>query len=397
MPGPPAILLGGGVIALAVARSLGSAGVEVIALGHHTDPVRWSRHCDEFVDTGAGEASQVRWREWLERGPGEGVVLACNDDALELTITTRADLEARGYTLIEADDEAVAAILDKQRSYEIARGAGMAAPQTVTIEREADLERAAAGLGFPCAVKPLHSHRFAQHVGLSTKVVLAADDAELRDAWARFEELGVDALVTEIIPGGDDRFASFYTYLDARGTPLFRFTKRKLRQYPIHFGLGTFHVTDWNPEVAEAGLRFLHAAGVRGLACVEFKRDARTGELVLIECNHRFTAATGLVRAAGADLALFTYNHLLGRPAPTMEPYRVGVSLWVPRTDARALLAYRRADELTTGRWLATLARPPRLPVASLCDPGPLAGTLAQKLRRLGSGLTASRRATFKS
>jgi len=397
MPGPPAILLGGGVIALAVARSLGSAGVEVIALGHRTDPVRWSRYCGEFVDTGAGEASQGRWREWLERGPGEGVVLACNDDALELTITARAELERLGYVLIEADDEAVAAVLDKQRGYEIARAAGIAAPETVTIEREGDLERAAERLGFPCAVKPLHSHRFAQHVGLSTKVVLAADDADLREAWMRFEALGVDALVTEIIPGGDDRFASFYTYLDERGTPLFRLTKRKLRQYPIHFGLGTFHVTDWNPEVAESGLRFLGAAGVRGLACVEFKRDARTGELVLIECNHRFTAATGLVRAAGADLALFTYNRLLGRPTLAMEPYRLGVSLWVPRTDARALLAYRRANELTAGRWLASLATLPRLPVASLRDPGPLAGTVAQKLRSIGPRVVDRLRATFRS
>jgi predicted ATP-grasp superfamily ATP-dependent carboligase len=360
----------------------------VIALGHETDPVRWSRYCAEFVDTGAGEASQQRWREWLERGSGGGVVLACNDDALELTITARADLEGLGYRLIEADDSAVAAMLDKERGYEIARAAGVPAPRTVTLSDGSDLEGAAESIGFPCAVKPLRSHRFAQHVGLSTKVLLAGDQAELRDAWGRFRELGVDALVTEIVPGGDELFASFYTYLDQDGEPLFRLTKRKLRQYPIHFGLGTYHLTDWNPAVAEAGLRFLQAAGVRGLACVEFKRDPRTDDLVLIECNHRFTAATELLRAAGADLPLFTYNRLLGRSTPPMDRYRPGAALWVPRTDIRSLRAYRHAHELTAGKWLASLGAVKRLPVASIRDPGPLAGSVVQKLRRLGSRLT---------
>jgi D-aspartate ligase len=386
---PPAILLGGGVIALAVARSLGAAGVPVIALGHESDPVRWSRHCDQFIDTGAGKASQERWLDWLERGPRHGVVLACNDDALELTAAARADLELLGYVPAEADDGALAAMLDKERTYELGRANRVAVPATVALEGEADLEPAGETVGFPCAVKPLHSHRFAHHVGISTKVLRARDPAELRDAFSRFRELGVDALVTEIVAGADDRFASFYSYLDERGQPLFHCTKRKLRQYPIHFGLGTFHVTDWNPEVAETGLRFLQGAGVQGLACVEFKRDPSSGELVLIECNHRFTAATELLRAAGVDLALFTYNRLLGRPTPPMDPYRLGVHLWVPRLDASAALAYKRANELTLRQWLASLAAPQRFTVASLGDPGPLAGTAARKLRRLPSRVRA--------
>ena len=77
-------------------------------------------------------------------------------------------------------------------------------------------------------------------------------------------------------------------------------------------------MTDRNPEVAELGLRFFQGVGLRGLANVEFKRDARDGRLKLIECNHRFTAPTGLLRAAGMDLPLFVYNRLTGRPLPAV-------------------------------------------------------------------------------
>ena len=103
---------------------------------------------------------------------------------------------------------------------------------------------------------------------------------------------------------------------------------------------------------------------------------------MLIECNHRFTAATELLRVAGADLAMFTYNRLLGRPTPPIEPYRGDVALWVPAVDLRAMLAYRRAGELTAAAWAASVVRRQRFPVASLGDPGPIAATFANKVRR---------------
>ena len=178
-------------------------------------------------------------------------------------------------------------------------------------------------------------------------------------------------MVTEIVPGPDEGFCSYYTYLDEHGDPLLEVTKRKLRQFPPGFGAGCYHLTDWNPEVAELGLRFLQASGVRGLANVEFKRDPRDGRLKLIECNHRFTAANEQLRRCGADLALFTYNRILGRPLPEIEGYRRGVGHWYPLRDARAFVEYRRRGELRLGHWLATLLRPQTFPLASFRDPMP--------------------------
>ena len=120
--------------------------------------------------------------------------------------------------------------------------------------------------------------------------------------------------------------------------------------------------------------------GLRGLGNVEFKRDARDGRLKLIECNHRFTAATGLLRAAGADLPLFVYNRLLERPLPQIEGYRTGLTMWYPMRDLRAFLAYRRQGELSTFAWLRSIIGRHHYPVTSASDPRP---ALVNQLRLL--------------
>lgn len=129
-------------------------------------------------------------------------------------------------------------------------------------------------------------------------------------------------LVTELIPGGDDQLVGYNGYLDEHGHPLVHWTDHKLRQSPVHFGVGSYVDSTWEREVLELGLRLLHRVGYRGFAHVEFKRDARDGRLKLIECNPRFSLAVGLSRASGLDVPLFTYRRLVGEPAPSLGPYR---------------------------------------------------------------------------
>lgn len=371
---PPVILLGGRGPALSLARSLGRAGVAVQVLGDRLAAVRYSRYCSGFADLGNDSSVQDRWLAWLERGPREGVVLACHDDGLELIARNRAQLIEWGYLPIEADDEAMLAMLDKERSYEIARAVGVPCPRTWALRTPAEVETAAEELDFPCVLKPRHSHLFAKR--FRAKVLFVHDREELREAVARAE--GIEMLATEVIPGDDSRYCSYYTYLDSRGDPLLHFTKRKPRQYPPGFGLGTFHVTDWNPDVAEIGLRFLRGAGVRGIANVEFKRDARDGALKLIECNARFTAANHLVDAAGLNLGLAAYNAALGRPLPPLGDYRRGVSTVYPVDDARAFAAYRRSGALSARDWLRTVLRRHAMPTYARDDllPSVMSGAL---------------------
>jgi D-aspartate ligase len=378
---PPAVLLGGDQTALPVARSLGRAGVRVVALGLRSDPVRRSRYCDQFVDLGA-EDVQGRWLDWLLTSAEPGtVVLPCADEGVELIGRHRSDLERQGLVAIEANDERLLDVLDKRRTHELAVEHGIPVPPSVVVRTRADLERAIAEVGFPCAFKPLHSHEFRRH--LPGKGFVAEDESRLEEYFRLTEAAGVTMLCSEMVRG-PDRYHSSYHYLDERGDELLVYTKQKLRQYPVSFGAGVYHIMDWNEEVAELGLRFCRSLGLRGFLNVEFKRDSRDGVLKLIECNHRFTASTSLHLAARLDSPLFVYNRLAGAPLPEVgPPYRERVGLWYPLDDFRAFRDYRRAGELTTFQYVRSLMRPQCFSIFKWSDPAPVVSALAPRIRAM--------------
>jgi D-aspartate ligase len=392
LPNPPAILLGGLANAVSVARSLASQGIPVYALGRGTwAGIQYSRSIREFFRAPSDDP-QRGWLGWLERGaprlPG-AVLLPCEDDALELIALNRRSLVAAGYRPFEADDDVVLTMLDKGRTYALARELGVPCPRTVNLHGEETAAIAAADLAYPFALKPLHSHRYAQRVG--GKAVVVHDSNELERALLSLAETDVEMLATEIIPGSTDLLFSYYTYIDERGAPLFHMTKRKLRQYPVDFGVASYGVTQWDEEVAHEGLRFFLGSGVRGLAEAEFKRDPRDGVVKLIECNHRFTGSNELVRRAGIDLALLTYNRALGRPDPPLDSYREGVYLWGPILDRRAFSALRGRGELSTSQWLQSLFHRQHFPVFNWRDPKPTIVDVARRTRLVLSGLANSR------
>jgi len=383
-PAPPAIILGGGPIAVPVARSLRSVGAHVCALGSSRDPVRHSRACSRFVDLGAGDGVQERWMGWLGERPLPGaVLLPCNDDALELIARRRAELTQLGYRVSESTDDALLTALDKHRTYMVAGELGVPAPRTALATGPREALAAAAAIGYPCVLKPRHSHYFQRSFGLHRKVFVVSGPAELEAQLKRLDALALEMLVTEVIPGPDDSHHSYYSYLDADGRPLLHLTKRKLRQWPPGFGLACYHVIHRDAEVMEAGLRFFQGIGVRGVACVEFKRDARDGQLKLIECNHRLTAGHEVVRRAGYDLALVVYHRAAGWPDPPLDGYRTGVRMWHPVEDVRTFMERRRHGDLTLRVWLRSLLHRQHFPLLDWRDPQPSLHAAARLLLTL--------------
>lgn len=389
---PPAVILGGTITALSVARSLTDAGVTVYVLDQPHSPARASRRRAVFVDMGTGEM-QPRMLDWLRSGPHGAVVLACSDEGLELIAHHRAELVELGYHPMEADDEVLLAMLDKQRTDALAREHHIPVPHVLPLRDQADVNAVSSELSYPCVLKPVHSHVFAR-TKLGAKVLTADSPAALQAEFERMSAMGVELLVVEVITGPDDEYVSYYSYLDERGEPLLQLTKRKLRQHPNRFGTGTYHATTHDPEVADIGLRFFQAVGLRGLGNVEFKRDGRDGQLKLIECNARFTMSNELIRIAGIDLALFSYNRLLGRPTPPVGSYREDVRLWDPFNDTRAFLDYRRSGELSLGRWVGSLLHRQHFPTARVDDPLPALLRVSRMIGHASGRLPVAARAS---
>ncbi len=389
----PAVLLGGETIAVTVARSLGKAGIPVHALGKGgVDPVGYSRYCTSFEDVGSGDGVQDRYLDWLaHRAPANSVVFPCNDDALQLVGERRPVIAELGHVTIEAHDEVLLAMLDKERTYELAAGLGIGAPRRLQVSGWEQVEAAAREIGFPVALKPLQSHVFARAFGMGTKLLLAHDEQELARAFARITPLGLDVMVTEVVPGSDERCWTYTAYLDENGEPRFEFTRRKVRQFPPHFGRGCYYLLEWREDVAKTGLRFFQGVGVRGLASVEFKRDPRDGQLKVLDCNQRFDRAIALFQGAGLDVPFFVYERLLGRRPSAPRPRHNGVRLLSPIDDLRSSVQLWREGELSVGDWARSLFHRQHFLVFTPADPLPSAVSLSRSVGRAVRKPVASR------
>jgi D-aspartate ligase len=383
---PPAIIMGGEANALSVARCLGRMGVRVFAINIPTACIRSSRFC-RWLDVPSNGGIEESWVKFL-LGPDSAylqgaVLLGCSDAAIQVLARHREQLAVR-FRLDVSEPGPQLSMLDKFSTYQHAVAAGVPTPRFWRAEGRKHVMALKDELVFPLIVKPRLSHVFENRFG--QKFFTASNFDQLLSAFDTASAAGMEAMLVEFIPGGDDKLCSYYTYIDEDGTPLFDFTKRIIRRYPTGMGGACYHITDWIPELPPLGKALFAQAGLKGLANVEFKLDERDGKFKLIECNARFTAGNCLVAASGFNLAEFVYNQVVGRSQRPLVSYRRGLRLWDPVRDFWSFNEQRKAGKLSTLRWLKSIMHHQTFAYMDWSDPMPFLGRImkpiARKLRR---------------
>ncbi|HEX2504443.1 MAG TPA: hypothetical protein VHK00_10885 [Miltoncostaeaceae bacterium] len=375
MSGPPpaVVLQASGPNALGIVRSLGRAGVPVIACDHDPHAVGLvSRYATPHPTANPLTDPERFVEDLLELGRGAGrggVLFATHDEAIAALGPRQAEVEElfrRPWTPWPAVD----AIMDKEHQHEVARASGFPVPATVTPRDDGDIVAAARALRFPVVLKPRNApefrHRFRAHL------LEAADPEALRRAW----ELAApyDPQVCEVIPGDDSHLWTYGSYRDATGRALAVFTGRKLRQWPVGFGAARAAEAHWDPGLAARCDALLDALGYHGLSQVEVKRDPRDGRDHLIEVNARAWLWIGLATDCGVNLPLACWLDATGRPRVWPPGHRDG-RRWVLLTTHVA----GSAGEIARGQWsvrpfLRSLAPPVR---DGVLDPRDLRPALA--------------------
>jgi predicted ATP-grasp superfamily ATP-dependent carboligase len=307
---PAAIVVDvGWVNGLAAIRSLGRAGVPVIAVDHRESALGFrSRYAVPVVSPDPqDEEAFVSFMEGIgEELEGPIPVFPTHDEPLNAIARGAARLGEK-FRYPFPPWEVLGRIQSKRSQLEAAEAAGIAVPRWATESAAAD------ELGYPVLVKPSSTEGFKRRFGRQAFRCETRDEVE--HAFAEAGEY--EPLVQELIPGGDEELYTLGSYLDREGEALGLFCGRKLRQTPP--GVGTCRVGEavWVEEVVDQGLRFLRELGHTGLSQVEFKRDPRDGSYRLMEVNPRLWQWHGLAAACGVDLPRIAYEDLIGkRPEP---------------------------------------------------------------------------------
>jgi len=303
----------GWVNGLGAIRSLGRAGVPVIALDHRPWALGFrSRYALPVLAPDPLEDEQGFIASLLELSDALGrpvPIFPTHDEHLNSLARHREELVER-YRFPFPGWDVLEPLQSKRHQIETAQSIGLAVPRTVHPRSRDEALAAADEIGFPLLVKPSDNIVFKRLYRRQAFFCERLD--ELEQAFGLVADY--EPMVQEFVAGGDDCLWTLGTYVAPDGEALACFSGRKLRQTREHMGSARVGEAVWDDEVVDSGLALLRALGFHGIAQVEWKRDPRDGVLKLIEVNPRLWQWHGLTGACGVDVTRTAYWNLLGVP-----------------------------------------------------------------------------------
>lgn len=306
--------------ALAVVRSLGRAGHTVVVCAARPRALAAaSRWCAAEVEV----PDPLRDRAAFARAVAEAAIRHGADIALPVTdasvLALLADPPATALVPM-AGLEAFQRISDKAAVATAGAEVGLRVPRQLRLQSPSEAAALADILTYPVVLKPGRS------VDLETGAKHGVVHAEARHAFlaaaARLLPGAFPVLVQERIAGPS--IGIFL--LTWHGALLAAFAHRRLREKPPAGGVSVYcESIGIDGGLLERARALVDCFGWNGVAMVECKVDAATGEPVLMEINGRFWGSLQLAVDAGVDFPRLLLECALGgMPAPVTD-YRVGV------------------------------------------------------------------------
>jgi D-aspartate ligase len=331
MPWPHIVLVDPYNAGLSLARRMTRLGARVTAI--ESEPiVGHSRGVESVIAPFQPEGE--RWLSALEsiaQTSRECVVLTGTDRGSEWLVQN-ADRLPENLRAFEHPGSAHLALMNKEDADRIARGAGVAVPWVAFVRDPQQFAALAAEAPWPCVIKPVLSHEWRERYG-AVRAFLANDAEQADSILGRPLRDGMEMLINQYIPGADDDVEEAIVVRLADGSYPVRFGCRKLRQYPTGFGETALGESSTLPETMAIAERVLDEAGFVGVAGVETKRHADTGERWFLEVNVRMPGQWGLGDACGVQGSPRVVRALCGDELGPQPPLRPGVRLVQPDLD----------------------------------------------------------------
>jgi len=358
--GIDAFVLGLSQTGLTAARCLGREGISVRGFDIGAGAARagfHSRYCKADVCPDPLEQPDDLVR-FLRRQAGERsekiVVLPTSDLFFLFLSRHRAQLADKFLISLPAEDVAEK-VVNKRGLYELAAANGTPFPQSYFPGTYDEALAVKDSLRYPAFIKPYWGHQWRRHFGGGHKGFKVHSPDEF---LSRFQEVlasGHSALVQSYITSPDDNLFSLSLYVSKTGGVMATFPRRQVRQYPPNSGTVTLAISEHNPGLAANGAHFCRSIGYRGIAGLEYKRDAEDNQYKLLDFNPRLMLSDSLTAYCGINLPLMQYLDLTGQaPAPRREPAQ-GVKWLESIADFYAFKQYHECGALTFKDWLKSM------------------------------------------
>lgn len=314
-----AIVVGSGLNALGVVRSLGSAGVRVaVVTSRAGGPATLSRHALRcFLDVDHA-ALPNRLPKVAQALGGRPVLFLTEEESVRVASLARDRLQ-QVLRLRLGPHERMMQLTHKDGVQLLAEQAGLQIPRALHLRSPGDL-RGLQTLRYPCVVKPGLKH--AGYGARFKKAYIAKSADEATRLFGEIAPVLPDLLVQEWIEGGDDSIHFCLQYVGEDGQTVASFTGRKLRAWPPQVGGTASCMAATEADAVLAGMtsRFFRAVGFQGMGSMEYKRDARDGRYYVVEPTvGRTDFQQEVATVNGVNIPYAAYCYECGLPAPAAQ------------------------------------------------------------------------------
>jgi len=366
-----ALVIGGNLNGLSIARSLGRHGVPVwVTTPPNMKLASFSRYTLRTLPWPDGdfETQAAYLLELAERYELDHWVLFPTSDESAALLSKFHHALSRRFRVSTPTWDVLRWAYDKRLTYRLAAEERVDYPSTSYPATEADLEDV--HCAFPAVLKP------ATHATINRftadKAWPVANRKELLARYRQARELIPPdlILVQERIPGGGESQFS-YAALCCGGQPIASLTARRTRQYPIDFGYSSSFVETLDiPEIVAPSRRLLAAIRYTGIVEVEYKLDARDGRYKLLDINPRLWTWSPLGGRAGIDFPFLLWQMMVGRSV-AKQTGRTGVRWIRMSTDVPAAIHEILRGRLSLGSYVRSLRSPVEFALMAADDPLP--------------------------
>lgn len=310
-----AVVVGDGLNALGVVRSLHAVGVRVAVLARTPGAESTRSRCAAQVSYYVNQTALPQALLALVAKLGGRPVLFLTEEEAVRVVSESRDALAPLLRFRMAPHDTMLELTHKDGVQAAAERHGLQIPRAVRLRTADDLMQLDT-LRFPCVLKPGYKHH-----GYGASFKKAYEVATSEQARMLFSDISPvlpDLIVQEWIVGGDDSIHFCLQYIGRDGTLVASFTGRKLRAWPPQVG-GTascMPAAEHHAELSALTARFFRAVGFQGMGSMEYKRDARDGRFYVVEPTvGRTDFQQEVATVNGCNLPAAAYSHEVGLPA----------------------------------------------------------------------------------
>ncbi|THB74502.1 MAG: hypothetical protein D6B28_02040 [Gammaproteobacteria bacterium] len=288
----PAVVLGAGLNGLGVIRSLALGKVTIFLVDSDENKIAYrSKFANKQVVTDINSSELVpdliklASRMQLEFPNGKKPVLFFTEEAsLNVVLQNRQELEEH-YSIPIAASNLVSDLMDKWQFQKLAEKHNAPIPKSSIICSNSNLRDEFSAFPFPAVLKPISKHRvYSRNFKKAYKI--NSENELMEICLAIFNKIPPQEMILQQwIEGGDSDIYFCLQNIAADGRLISSFCGRKIRSWPIRVG-GTASCTnaiEYVEDLTRITYKFFSDVGYCGIGGMEYKLDAKSGKLLMIE------------------------------------------------------------------------------------------------------------------